>query len=103
MGKSLVIVESPGKIDKINKYLGKDVVVKASIGHIRDLPSGQSKSETKASTVKSARNAAEKEQKLFSRMGIDPEHGWNPQYEDRKSTRLNSSHQIISYAVFCLK
>src|SRR5438552_7376829 len=26
---------------------------------------------------------------------------WNP--EDRKSTRLNSSHQIISYAVFCLK
>src|SRR5258708_8032664 len=24
-------------------------------------------------------------------------------YEDRKSTRLNSSHQIISYAVFCLK
>src|SRR5258708_11840226 len=32
---------------------------------------------------------------------------WNEQasvsYEDRKSTRLNSSHQIISYAVFCLK
>src|SRR5947208_10369857 len=26
-----------------------------------------------------------------------------PQVEDRKSTRLNSSHQIISYAVFCLK
>jgi DNA topoisomerase I len=81
MGKSLVIVESPGKIDKINKYLGKDFVVKASIGHIRDLPSGQSKSETKATTVKRARNAAEKDQKLFSRMGIDPEHGWNPQYE----------------------
>src|SRR5258708_23728641 len=27
----------------------------------------------------------------------------NPELEDRKSTRLNSSHQIISYAVFCLK
>src|SRR5258708_19132826 len=27
----------------------------------------------------------------------------NPEVEDRKSTRLNSSHQIISYAVFCLK
>src|SRR5258708_30975342 len=27
----------------------------------------------------------------------------NPQRVDRKSTRLNSSHQIISYAVFCLK
>src|SRR5947208_13434980 len=28
---------------------------------------------------------------------------FTPAYEDRKSTRLNSSHQIISYAVFCLK
>src|SRR5574340_1384553 len=27
----------------------------------------------------------------------------NPRYTDRKSTRLNSSHQKISYAVFCLK
>src|SRR5258708_27655999 len=27
----------------------------------------------------------------------------SPAYRDRKSTRLNSSHQIISYAVFCLK
>src|SRR5207244_6801695 len=29
--------------------------------------------------------------------------GWRDRHEDRKSTRLNSSHQIISYAVFCLK
>src|SRR5258708_24889490 len=29
--------------------------------------------------------------------------GWRGQMLDRKSTRLNSSHQIISYAVFCLK
>lgn len=36
-GKNLVIVESPGKIDKIQKALGKEYVVKASIGHIRDL------------------------------------------------------------------
>src|SRR5947208_12487152 len=28
---------------------------------------------------------------------------WRPVRRDRKSTRLNSSHQIISYAVFCLK
>src|SRR5258708_29146602 len=28
---------------------------------------------------------------------------WRYQHRDRKSTRLNSSHQIISYAVFCLK
>src|SRR5258708_9588291 len=30
-------------------------------------------------------------------------HGFAESEEDRKSTRLNSSHQIISYAVFCLK
>src|SRR5258708_14438495 len=30
-------------------------------------------------------------------------HPWPPGRRDRKSTRLNSSHQIISYAVFCLK
>ena len=36
--KSLVIVESPAKANTINKYLGKDFVVKASLGHIKDLP-----------------------------------------------------------------
>ena len=36
-GKNLVIVESPGKIDKIRKALGSDYKVMASIGHIRDL------------------------------------------------------------------
>ncbi len=36
-GKNLVIVESPGKISKIQKALGDNYVVKASIGHIRDL------------------------------------------------------------------
>lgn len=38
-GKSLVIVESPGKIKTISKFLGKDYIVKASYGHVRDLPS----------------------------------------------------------------
>ena len=36
-GKNLVIVESPGKVKTIQQYLGKDYLVKASIGHIRDL------------------------------------------------------------------
>jgi DNA topoisomerase I len=38
-GKHLVIVESPAKAKTINKYLGSDYIVKASMGHVRDLPS----------------------------------------------------------------
>ena len=36
---NLVVVESPAKAKTINKYLGKDYIVLASYGHIRDLPS----------------------------------------------------------------
>ena len=38
MSKSLVIVESDAKSKTINRFLGKDYVVKASVGHIKNLP-----------------------------------------------------------------
>lgn len=41
MGKSLVIVESPAKARTIARFLGRNYVVKASMGHVRDLPRSQ--------------------------------------------------------------
>src|SRR3984957_5440726 len=38
-GKNLVLAESPAKAKTINKYLGDDYIVRASMGHVRDLPS----------------------------------------------------------------
>lgn len=41
MGQNLVIVESPAKAKTIERYLGKNYVVEASMGHVRDLPKSQ--------------------------------------------------------------
>lgn len=41
MGQRLVIVESPAKAKTIGKYLGKNYIVEASMGHVRDLPKSQ--------------------------------------------------------------
>ncbi|HHV71208.1 MAG TPA: type I DNA topoisomerase [Clostridia bacterium] len=54
MGKSLIIVESPAKARTISKFAGKKYTVKASMGHIRDLPKSQ--------------------------FGVDLEHNFEPKY-----------------------
>ena len=94
MGKSLVIVESPAKAKTINKYLGKDYIVKSSVGHIRDLPTSGSKKVDPKERAKAAaktrkmdpkKKAAYKKKKsreqLIARMGIDPEKNWDAHYE----------------------
>ncbi|MDP6198323.1 MAG: type I DNA topoisomerase [Porticoccaceae bacterium] len=94
MGKSLVIVESPAKAKTINRYLGDDYVVKSSVGHVRDLPTGASRTTTDpkerarqaAITRKlSAEEKAIHKQKkakaqLVKSMGIDPENDWQAEY-----------------------
>ncbi|GAB2930212.1 type I DNA topoisomerase [Hafnia psychrotolerans] len=84
MGKALVIVESPAKAKTINKYLGNDYVVKSSVGHIRDLPtSGSTAKKTASSTEEKPKKKVKKDEKtaLVNRMGVDPFHGWEAQYE----------------------
>src|SRR3984885_6625076 len=53
--KALVIVESPSKAKTIQKYLGREYIVKASVGHIKDLPK--------------------------SKLGVDPAKGFEPDYQ----------------------
>ena len=55
MAKALVVVESPAKAKTINKYLGRDYKVIASMGHVRDLPK--------------------------SKLGVDVDNDFEPTYE----------------------
>ncbi len=60
--KTLLVVESPTKAKTINKYLGKNFIVEASAGHIKDLPS--------------------------NRLGIDIENNFKPQYLSIKTKKV---------------
>jgi DNA topoisomerase-1 len=93
MARSLVIVESPAKARTINRYLGKDYIVKSSVGHIRDLPVGGKGVDPKARAAEAAktrklppakREAYKKERarkQLIKRMGVDPSAAWSADYQ----------------------
>jgi hypothetical protein len=62
MPKRLIIVESPSKARTLAKFLGSDYTIKASMGHVRDLPK--------------------------SRLGVDLEGGFAPEYEVTRETQI---------------
>jgi len=70
MAKNLVIVESPAKAKTINKYLGTDYLVKASIGHIKDLPS--------------------------KGLGVDIDNDFKPTYEVIPDSRKRNNKRIVA-------
>src|SRR5258708_1513007 len=70
MTKNLVIVESPAKAKTINKYLGKDFVVMASIGHIKDLPS--------------------------KGLGVDVQNNFQPEYEIIPDSKKRNNKKIVA-------
>ena len=73
-GSNLVIVESPSKAKTIGKYLGSDYTVKASMGHLRDLPK--------------------------STMGVDIEGGFIPEYQplDNKTEVIEELRKLAKKA-----
>src|SRR5207245_3445362 len=70
MAKNLVIVESPAKAKTINKYLGSDFLVKASIGHIKDLPS--------------------------KGLGVDIQNNFQPTYEVIPDSKKRNNKKIVA-------
>lgn len=70
MSKSLVIVESPAKAKTINKYLGNDFVVMASIGHIKDLPAKD--------------------------LGVDIENNFEPTYEVIPDKKKRNNKKVVT-------
>jgi DNA topoisomerase-1 len=70
MSKNLVIVESPAKAKTINKYLGSDYKVLASIGHIKDLPSKD--------------------------LGVDVQNGFEPTYELIPDVKKRNNRKTVS-------
>jgi DNA topoisomerase I len=117
MAKNLVIVESPAKAKTINKFIGKDYIVKASVGHVRDLPKSElgvdevtfepkyEVLEGKEKVVSELKAAAKKAENIY--IASDPDRegeaiGWHVMHligGDAKKVRRILFHEITKNAV----
>jgi len=117
MAKNLVIVESPAKAKTINKFIGKDYIVKASVGHVRDLPKSElgvdektfeptyEVLEGKEKVVSELKAAAKKADAIY--IASDPDRegeaiGWHVMHllgGDSKKVRRILFHEITKNAV----
>jgi DNA topoisomerase I len=89
MARSLVIVESPAKAKTINKYLGRNYTVKASYGHVMDLPKktigillpGEQNGKKKSKRKTKAKGKAAVEKKPVKQIPVTAENIFEPTYE----------------------
>jgi DNA topoisomerase-1 len=89
MARSLVIVESPAKAKTINKYLGRNYTVKASYGHVMDLPKksigillpGEQNGKKKSKRKTKAKGKAAVEKKPVKQVAVTAENIFEPSYE----------------------
>ncbi len=111
MSKNLVLVESPSKAKTINKYLGKDFIVEATVGHIRNLPKTKLGVDVekdfqpqfvtirgKGDVIKKIKNLAAKSKKIF--IATDPDREGEAIAQDIADVLNSDSGQKIYRVLF---
>src|SRR5690625_3090230 len=106
MSDYLVIVESPAKARTIERYLGKNYTVKASMGHVRDLPRSQMGVDVennftpkyitirgKGDVLKELRQAAKKAKKIY--LAADPDREGEAIRSEEHTSELQSRGQLV--------
>src|SRR5690625_5424553 len=111
MSDYLVIVESPAKARTIERYLGKNYTVKASMGHVRDLPRSQMGVDVennftpkyitirgKGDVLKELRQAAKKAKKIY--LAADPDRegeaiAWHLARSEEHTSELQSRGHLV--------